>query len=192
MPDEEYFSEFIDKGAQFNIFKADPPRGKSMIVEFSRCSGFPNYQVITNLNDLNSRAYGRLAQKRGAFLGIFQPTTKPYYILVEPLEKGMSGQGKSEYTIKIKYIENPNIEASILTYYAESDGRITIDFLKGGRGEFKLSWGPLYYQKDGSSRQFENLRYSIVKSTVTNAHMDSLCAIKRDTDTFSIVDEVKN
>ena len=77
-------------------------------------------------------------------------------------------------------------------FVASNNGRIEYEYLRGRKGEVRLSWDSLYSLGSdlANYKEVSQVRYKLVFSNNSEAIMDSVCGIKAMSSAFTVYEDI--
>ena len=89
-----------------------------------------------------------------------------------------------EFLIKVEYISRSSMTERV-NFMPGGAGQISSEFMKGTKGNVKLSWESVYEYSHGEQGDvMTNATFKIVMSNNRFAVLDQVCALKRRTNVF--------
>jgi hypothetical protein len=90
----------------------------------------------------------------------------------------------AEFLIKVEYVSRAELTEKS-NYLPGGAGIISSEYVKGSKGNVKLSWQPVYEYSHGErGDSMSNTKFKIVLSNNKFAVLDQVCAVKRRINVF--------
>jgi hypothetical protein len=173
---------------RLRLFKVVNPGKSYLSVRFAQCVGRgTQFAVLRDPGRLEVREpFYEVSEGNGRRIGVVE--TKGMvegYIIVEGFTKEVSLD--MEYYIRVDFLDTP-ASHSQNPYMPANGGRITYKYVRGKKGEVKLSWSPLYSALD--AEPVSNVRYKLIFSTNPDAVLDSVCALQATQDLYTVYEDL--